>query len=29
MGLFDRIAFITRSKSNAILEDLEAPVQAI
>lgn len=29
MGLFDRIAFITRSKANALLDDLEDPVQAI
>lgn len=29
MGLFDRIAFITRSKANALLDDLEDPVQTI
>lgn len=29
MGLFDRIAFITQSKANALLDDLEDPVQAI
>lgn len=29
MGLFGRIAFITRSKANALLDDLEDPVQAI
>lgn len=29
MGLFVRIAFITRSKANALLDDLEDPVQAI
>lgn len=29
MGLFDRIAFITRSKANALLDDLEDPVESI
>lgn len=29
MGLLDRIAFITRSKANALLDDLEDQVQAI
>lgn len=29
MGLFDRIAFITRSKANALLDNLEDPVESI
>lgn len=29
MGLLDRIAFITRSKANALLDDLENPIESI
>lgn len=29
MGLWDRIAFITRSKANALMDSLEDPQEAI